>query len=97
MSLNNDLIRRSDLKAAVDDICYSWGEETEVEGYVLIALVDKLPAVDAEPVRHGYWIPQGNTRTKFMCSDCKGRNHDGSGKYCSQCGSKMDGDANAAD
>lgn len=48
--MNNDLIRRSDLKAAVDDICYSWGEETEVEGFVLIALVDKLPAVDAVEV-----------------------------------------------
>lgn len=47
-------------------------------------------AVDAEPVRHGYWIPQDNTHTKFMCSDCKGRNHDGSGKYCSECGCKMD-------
>lgn len=40
--------------------------------------------------KHGYWIPQDNTRTKFMCSDCKSRNHDGSGKYCSQCGCKMD-------
>lgn len=40
--------------------------------------------------RHGYWISQDNTRTKFMCSDCKSRNHDGSGKYCSQCGCKMD-------
>jgi hypothetical protein len=60
--MNNDLIRRSDLKAAVDDICYSWGEETEVEGFVLIALVDELPAVDAEVVRHG-----GNTT--FVTTD----------------------------
>lgn len=52
--------------------------------------IKNLDAVDAEPVRHGYWIPQDNTYTKFMCSDCKGRNHDGSGKYCSECGCKMD-------
>lgn len=59
---------------------------------ILDMLIDvKLaPALDAEPVRHGYWIPQDNTRTKFMCSDCKSRNHDGSGKYCSNCGAKMD-------
>lgn len=52
--------------------------------------VKLAPAVDAEPVRHGYWIPQDNTHTKFMCSDCKGRNHDGSEKHCSACGCKMD-------
>ena len=57
-------------------------------------LVKDALAVDAEPVRHGYWIPQDNTRTKFMCSDCKGRNHDGSGKYCSECGCKMDAEVN---
>jgi hypothetical protein len=52
--------------------------------------LESRPTIDAEPVRHGDWIPQDNTRTKFMCSDCKGRNHDGSGKYCSECGCKMD-------
>lgn len=52
------------------------------------------PTIDAvEVVRHGYWIPQDNTRTKFMCSDCNSRNHDGSGKYCSRCGCKMDANA----
>lgn len=56
--------------------------------------IKAAPAVDAEPVRHGYWIPQDNTYTKFMCSDCKGRNHDGSGKYCSECGCKMDAEVN---
>ena len=79
----NDLISRSALL-----------EEFAGNGFLLESIVrhciEKVPAVDAEPVRHGYWIPQDNTHTKFMCSDCKGRNHDGSGKYCSECGCKMD-------
>ena len=56
------------------------------------SLITDAADVDAEPVRHARWIPQDNTRTKFSCSDCGSRNHDGSGKYCSLCGAKMDGD-----
>lgn len=35
-------------------------------------LVDEAPTVDAEPVRHGRWIPNevGAVETKFECSEC---------------------------
>ena len=91
----NDLISRSALLEEFDWLNRSCANEGANEAAAaLVKLVEKAPAVDAEVVRHGYWIPQDNTRTKFMCSDCKSRNHDGSGKYCSLCGCKMDGDKN---
>jgi hypothetical protein len=91
--MNNDLIRRSDLKAAVDDICYSWGRETEVEGGVLIDLVGKLPAVDAEVVRHGRWTFPW---TSPECSVCR-KTQKWTSNYCPNCGAKMGGKEDADD
>ena len=65
--------------------------------------IARMPAVDAEPVRHGKWIEYtywigtfGQIHTK--CSNCgtdypsrKGGRGDGKGgKYCEECGAKMD-------
>ncbi len=47
---------------------------------------------DNEPVVHGRWINQDSTYTKYQCSACKERNFDGVGRYCPNCGAKMDGD-----
>ena len=89
--MNNDLIRRSDLKAAVDDICYSWGRETEVEGGVLIDLVEQLPAVDAEVVRHGRWVSNEIPESMLSkCSECGITYGAYSFNYCPNCGAKMD-------
>lgn len=55
-------------------------------------IVSAEPAADAEPVRHARWIAQDDTFTRFMCSDCKAKNYDGSDNYCPNCGAKMDGD-----
>lgn len=91
----NDLISRSALLDEFDWLNRACANDGANEAAAaLVKLVEKAPVVDAEVVRHGRWIPQDNTRTKFMCSDCKSRNHDGSGKYCSQCGCRMDGDKN---
>ena len=51
-----------------------------------IATVEEQPTV--EPVR-GEWIEQDEGRTKFMCSHCKAKNYDGSGKFCQSCGADM--------
>ena len=89
---SDDLISRSALEAKAKTIYMEFDNVAVPTRVISIADLHLAPTVDAEPVRHGYWIPQDNTRTKFMCSDCKSRNHDGSGKYCSNCGAKMDGD-----
>ena len=53
-------------------------------------MVDDAPSVDAEPVRHGRWIVQDDTFTRFICSECGTNNQDGVGNYCPYCGAKMD-------
>lgn len=52
--------------------------------------VDEMPTVDAELVRYGEWIPQDETYTKFMCSECNSKNYKGHEKYCPNCGTKME-------
>ena len=51
--------------------------------------VEAAPAVDAEPVRRGYWIVQNEGRTRFKCSACGSENHDTTWPYCSHCGAAM--------
>ena len=56
-------------------------------------VIEKLPAVDAEPVRRGRWVEDPNRRNHWHCSECK----DVWGivsrvmNYCPKCGAKMDG------
>lgn len=40
--------------------------------------------------RHGRWVAQDETLTRFMCSECKSKNHRGGDDYCSACGALMD-------
>lgn len=53
--------------------------------------IDKLPTIDAEPVRHGYWIKIDNNKPiGYDCSECPAmcmRQY----CYCPKCGAKMDG------
>lgn len=94
--MNNDLISRSALIAEIErDIDFEIENNapiTAIDAFkIAIKRAKKLPTMGAEPVRHDYWLPQNNIRTKLMFSDCKSRNHDGSGKYCSNYGAKMRG------
>lgn len=65
------------------------------------ALFDAVPAVDAEPVRHGYWIQNKSVPDYHSCSDChvtqKMRKVCGAyllPKYCPNCGAKMEDENN---
>lgn len=49
--------------------------------------------VEYREVRHGRWIPQDATYTRFMCSACKSRNNAYRTDYCPDCGTKMDKEA----
>ncbi len=57
-------------------------------------VIEKEPTIDAEPVRHGRWIRSGVITGK--CSECGEISAD-RGKYCSNCGAKMDGKAMEVD
>ena len=70
------------------------------------AELEKLPAVDAEHVRHGRWVFDKNANDwgigGYVCSECKAKNNNlpcaevavpsmfMGTKYCPSCGAKMD-------
>ena len=60
--------------------------------------IDNAPTIEAEPVRHGWWIEHewaeeenGLLISNFECSACHGwvRNES---DYCPNCGARMDGE-----
>lgn len=61
----------------------------------VLEYAQNLPAVDAVPVVHGWWINQDSTYTRYECSVCKARNYGGHERFCPNCGAKMDGDEDA--
>jgi hypothetical protein len=53
----------------------------------------QVPTVEAEPIRHGHWIPhkvmiRSFNAKNFDCSECKIENYPTA--YCPNCGAKMD-------
>lgn len=61
----------------------------------LVDAVEKMePAMDVEPVRHGFWIDRGKTEAGtpiLECSYCdRVRKGGGKSAYCRDCGAKMD-------
>lgn len=84
------------LKTAMDECIYSDRDRFST-GYAK-SFIDDAPTVDAEPVRHGRLLYEGmieNTWRVFTCSVCGCGCIDG-GKYCPNCGAKMDGGADDA-
>lgn len=75
----------------------SFGELTAKKA---IRCVEEAPTVDAEPVRHGKWIDEGQYADFFphhawRCSECGEHVIEIDtpwGRYCSNCGAKMDGE-----
>lgn len=69
-----------------------WSMRISIENYV-----DDMPAVDAEPVRHGLWIWDDEG---YHCSECfyhaygeTGEVLSGNWHYCPHCGSRMEEEA----
>lgn len=81
----------------IEDIHEQLGDYYTIED--VIADIDTMPTVDAEPVKHGKW----NKRTtiaycrngifidydEYLCSECQ-RVTEIKENYCSNCGAKMD-------
>ena len=47
--------------------------------------INRLPTIDAEPVRHGHWVVDEDGNIK--CSECG--HHSVGDNYCERCGAKM--------
>ena len=52
-------------------------------------LIDKCPTIDAEPVRHGRWVPTRPYMHSTKCTVC-GNIWDLETPRCPSCGAKMD-------
>jgi len=56
-------------------------------------MIDMMPTIEAEPVRHGKWITEECLPGVAVCSIC-GHEIRGIGcqytKYCDECGARMD-------
>ena len=81
-----DLIDREALQDKIWDIC------TEIDSGLMLTIINHMPTVDAEPVRHGKWIEK--EKDGFLhCSNC-GYVRIGipimfNFEYCPKCGAKM--------
>ena len=103
--MNNDLISREETMDVIKSLQITLGGENifrpEAKASVLECL-DFVPKVDAEPVRHGWWIPKTHIdgEVTHECSYCGEEaiyydNHQGGitsepTDYCPYCGTKMD-------
>lgn len=57
-------------------------------------IVNDAPEIDAQPVRHAYWIESpdpdvGDHKARYQCSRCH-KTADRISRYCPNCGAKMD-------
>lgn len=64
------------------------------EECAIIDIVDMMPTIDVQPVKHGKWIDPDNIvkgifDNFFTCSEC-GEKSCIFGNYCPNCGAKMD-------
>ena len=81
------------LEKAVEEHKADISEENAITAWIFkrfIAELEKVPAVDVAPVRHGYWI-ECNYGLTFECSECKYPTEYNLTDYCPNCGAKMDG------
>lgn len=110
--MGGDLINKKDAKFIVKQIAKQIAKENGTIDCITYALklvydeMDELPTVDAEPVRHGWWIAKGDDDAdegKWVCSECgheiysdlslmEELQEQGYALYCEHCGAKMDGE-----
>ena len=85
------------LKKAIELICEDERTNmTAIAYFALLELVDTMPTIEAEFVKHGRWVKsdtQKHVEITYECSECQ---HEVVGEYektpfCGGCGVRMDG------
>ena len=61
------------------------------EIYIYQKRIEKIPAADVVPVRHGKWTHKPDVYGVVYCSECNYELHANSTSFCPNCGAKMDG------
>ena len=90
--------RLIDVDAAIGGVknrCLGQNDVVKVE-HSIISMLYMMPTIDAEPVRHGKWIPDKTGNSYWICTKC-GFPSEASGAftlyhYCPNCGARMDKD-----
>lgn len=82
-----------DAELAKDAICECY--ITDDEKLMLIRRINRVPAADVAPVRHGRWIAQPLDFdlcgvAYYQCSEC-GKEQQTPSHYCQFCGARMEG------
>ena len=84
-----DLIDRGELK---NRLKWGWANDKFV-----LRTIDEMPTIEAEPVKHGRWIPMYELTSEgilpdepmcYMCDQCNAKRRKRL-NYCSVCGAKM--------
>lgn len=98
----SDLISREELIKAIPstnaDIFENCRNCNLLDQEQVIGIINSMPSVDAEPVRHGHWMPiyeryeDGDYLIGEKCSEC-GETLSFMPPFCPYCGSKMDEEA----
>lgn len=102
----SDLISRAYVKNALNINDKKKRNEHFLNGIEMAKkIVDNAPNIDAEPVRHGYWIDNGYVQhypqfiddkltdapaRMLICSECGSATFHMKKPYCPYCGVKMD-------
>lgn len=88
------LINAEKLEEYKADYCVSLTEWQEGWNDAIDTIMSETPTVDAELVRHGYWINEPDRYFHWHCSECgyviSGPHREFN--YCPKCGTKMHGD-----
>lgn len=91
----DDIVER--LVRVIQFGCRDSDGEHPISAESVLSVIESSPAVDAVPVRHGYWIRHddadiidGYYVPDYECSVCHAWKQDES-DYCPDCGAKMDG------
>ena len=81
------------------DMFENCGRCTLLDKEEVIAIINKAPTIDAEPVRHGKWLYIEHKLSKdysiayYCCSECDFPTYSDQDKYyCPNCGAKMKGE-----
>ena len=79
----------------IDTDLQKWDSGCWIRYKIFENVIEKQPAVDAEPVRHGHWVRNDNGT--YSCSKCQSwipNEQHYYARYCLFCGAKMDGGEN---
>ena len=67
--------------------CRELERAPEWDGHTPAQAIERIGKL--EPVRHGVWVRQDETYTRYRCSVCAKGNYGGYENYCPNCGAKM--------